>query len=337
MLLAYILKRIGLSILVILGIIALSYIMIYIMPGNPAYAWVGKPKGPKAAEAIQVAIRELGLDRPFHVQLYDVTMRFFAFNWGVSLRFKQPVATIAIRSLVATLELLVIAYILAIPLGTLAGTYAALYRGCLGDKIVYTVTSVLIASPRFWLAALAVMLLQVFNVSVFGRIGVEYQTSINIVTGSYIIDSLISLRFDAFLDALTRALPPAILASLYPFALITRIVRLSLSEKLHEEYFRQALSYGIKGLYVVRRYALRSVIPVLAQVMGATIAYSLIDIATIENVFGRDGVGVTLAKAIPYNDYPLIIGLLTLVSIAFVIAFTIADIVHKLIDPRVRI
>jgi len=337
MLLAYVLKRVVLSILIIFGVIALSYVLIYIMPGNPAYTWVGKPKGPKAAEAIQIAVRELGLDKPFYIQLYEVTTRFFSFNWGVSLRFKQPVATIAIRSLVATLEALIIAYVIAIPLGILIGSIAALYRSSLGDKAIYTLTSILIASPRFWLAALTLIILQALNVNVFGRIGVEYQPTITIVTGSYIIDSLISGRIDTFLDALTRTLPPALLVSLYPFALVVRIVRISLSEKLHEEYFRQALSYGISGWYAVKRYALRSVIPVLAQIMGITIAYSLVDVATIESVFGREGVGIALAKAIPYNDYPLIIGLLTVVSIAFIISFTVADIVHKLVDPRVRI
>jgi len=326
-----------LSVLIIFDIIALSYILIYIMPGNPAYTWVGKPKGPKAAEAIQIATRELGLDKPFYVQLYEVITRFFSLNWGVSLRFKQPVATIAIRSLAATLEVLVIAYVIAIPLGILVGTVAALYRGSLWDKTIYTLTSILIAPPRFWLAALTLIILQALNVNVFGRIGVEYQPTIAIITGSYLIDSLIIGRVDAFLDALTRALLPALLALLYPFALVVRIVRLLLSEKLYEEYFRQALSYGIRGWYVVKRYALRSVIPVLTQIMGVTIAYSLVDVATIENVFGREGVGVTLAKAIPYNDYPLIIGLLTVVSIAFIISFTVTDIVHKLIDPRVRI
>ena len=333
----YILKRVSLSILVILGIIVVSYILVYIAPGNPAYTWVGKPTGPKAAEAIKLAEKDLGLDKPFYIQLYNFIKRFFSFDWGISIRFKQPVSVIVMRSLAATLELVVLAYIIALPLGILGGVYASLHRNSIADKTIYGIASLLASSPRFWIAAITVLLLQMFNINIFGRVSTSYAISINVYTGSYIIDSLLNGRIDAFIDAVLRAMPPVFLASLYPFALTTRIVRHALSEELHKEYVRQLLSYGLRGRHVIRRYALRGVIPVLAQIQGISFAYSVIDVATIENVFGREGIGVTLSKAILANDYPLIIGLLAIVSILFVIAITIADIIHMVIDPRVRI
>ncbi|MEM0027751.1 MAG: ABC transporter permease [Ignisphaera sp.] len=333
----YILKRIILSILVILGIIIVSYILVYIAPGNPAYTWVGKPTGPKAAEAIKLAEKDLGLDKPFYIQLYNFIKRFFSFSWGISIRFKQPVSVITMRSLAATLELVVLAYIIAMPLGIFGGVYAALHRDSIIDKIIYGIASILASSPRFWIAAITILLMQMLGINIFGRISASYAISINIYTGSYIIDSLLNGRIDAFVDAILRTIPPAILSSFYPFALTARIVRHSLSEELHKEYVRQLLSYGLKGGHVVKRYALRGVIPVLAQIQGISFAYSIIDVAAIENVFGREGIGVTLSKAILANDYPLIVGLLTIVSILFVIAITIADIIHIIIDPRVRI
>ncbi|MEM0153329.1 MAG: ABC transporter permease [Ignisphaera sp.] len=333
----YIIKRAATAIAIVLGILVLTYILIYLSPGNPAYTWAGRPRGPKAEEAIKIAEEELGLNKPLYLQLYTHINRFFRGDWGTSLRFKQPVMQVVIRNLIASLELLTIAFTIAIPLGIFLGVTSALYRGYLVDKVLYIASSLFISFPRFWIAIMLSVFLQTLGINLFGRIAPSYTLMIEGVTGSHIIDSVISGRIDILIDVLIRILPPAIVVALYPMALTIRVLRYSISEKLHEEYVKQAISFGLSRNKVVYRYALKGVIPTISQLHGITFAYSIIDAATVENIFGRDGIGSAIVKAIPYSDYPLIIGLLAVVGILFILINTIADVIQAASDPRVRI
>ncbi len=333
----YIIKRVVSAFIVVLGILVLTYILIYFSPGNPAYTWAGRPRGPRAEEAIKAAESELGLDKPLYLQIYIHINRFFKGDWGISLRFKQPVISVITRNLVASLELLIVAFFIAIPLGIFLGVMSALYRGYLVDKVLYTISALFISFPRFWIAILLSVFLQMLGVNLFGRIAPSYMLVIESVSGSYIIDSIISGKAEIFIDALIRILPPAIIVALYPMSLTVRVLRYSLSEKLYEEYVKQAISFGLPRSRVVYRYALRGMVPAISQLHGITFAYSIVDVATVENIFGRDGIGSTIVKAIPYNDYPLIIGLLALTGILFIVVNTISDIIQIVSDPRVRI
>ncbi|MCS7111315.1 MAG: ABC transporter permease [Ignisphaera sp.] len=333
----YIIKRIATAFFVVLGVLMLTYVLIYFSPGNPAYTWAGRPRGPKAEEAIKAAEEELGLNKPLYLQIYTHINRFFKGDWGLSLRFKQPVLLVVTRNLVASLELLVVAFSIAIPLGIILGVVSALYRGYLVDKVLYVASLLLISFPRFWIAILFYVFLQMLGVNLFGRIAPSYMLMVESRVGSYIIDSLISGRVEIFADTLMRALPPAVIVALYPMALTIRVIRFSISEKLHEEYVRQAMSYGLSRSKIVYRYALRGVIPAISQLHGITFAYSIVDTATVENIFGRDGIGSAIVKAIPYNDYPLIIGLLAVSGILFIVVNTVSDIIQVISDPRVRI
>lgn len=334
---SYIVKRSVTVLFVVLGILVLTYVLTYLSPGNPAYTWAGRPRGPRAEEAIKAAERELGLNEPLHIQILIHITRFFTGNWGVSLRFKQPVLSVVTRNLAASLELLVIAFSIAVPLGIVLGVISALYRGYLVDRVLYSLSIFFISFPRFWIAILLYVFLQMLGVNVFGRIAPNYIVAVESRVGSYIVDGLISGRLDVFADAMLRTLPPALIVALYPMALTIRVVRYSISEKLHEEYVRQAMSYGLSRSKIVYKYALRGVMPAILQLHGITFAYSIIDAATVENIFGRDGVGSAIVKAIPYNDYPLIIGLLAVSGVLFVIVNTISDVIQAISDPRVRI
>lgn len=333
----YIVKRTASAFIVVLGILVLTYILIYFSPGNPAYTWAGRPRGPRAEEAIKAAESELGLDKPLYLQICIHINRFFKGDWGVSLRFKQPVISVIIRNLIASLELLITAFSIAIPLGIFLGVVSALYRGYLVDKVLYIISALFISFPRFWIAIIFSVFLQMLGVNLFGRIAPNYMLVLESVTGSYIIDSIISGRVEIFIDVLIRILPPAIIVALYPMSLTIRVLRYSISEKLHEEYVRQAISFGLPRSKVVYRYALRGIISAIAQLHGITFAYSIVDAATVENIFGRDGIGSAIVKSIPYNDYPLIIGLLAVTGTLFIIVNTISDIIQVISDPRVRI
>ncbi len=333
----YILKRSFLSLSIIVGILIITYILIYIAPGNPAYVWAGRPRGLRAEEAIKNAVRELGLDKPLWMQISIHIMRFFAGDWGISIRFKQPVIAVIARNLVATLELLFFGFLFAIPLSLILGIYSALYRYSHIGESLYTFMSIALSIPRFWIAIIFCLLLQNININVFGRISPNYSIEINITTGFYTIDSLLMGRLDIFIDVLRRLIPPALIIALYPASLIGRIARYNLSEKLNDEYVKQAISFGIPRRVILFKYALRGVLPSITQMAGMIFAYTIIDVATVENIFGREGIGSAIVKAIPYNDYPLIIGMMSIVAIVFIAVNTIADVIQAIIDPRVRL
>jgi peptide/nickel transport system permease protein len=333
----YIIRRLVTAFAIVIGILVLTYILIYLSPGNPAYTWAGRPRGPKAEEAIKMAENELGLNKPLYIQIYIHVNRFFSGNWGLSLRFKQPIIMVITRNLIASLELLIISFSIAVPIGIFLGVVSALYRGYLIDKILYLTSSLFISFPRFWIAIIFSAILQSLGINIFGRVAPDYTLSINYVTGSYIIDSLINGRIDIFIDVLIRIMPPSLIVALYPTALTIRVIRFSLSEKLHEEYVKQAISFGLPRNKIVYKYALRGIIPAISQLQGITFAYSIIDAATVENIFNREGIGSAIVKAIPYNDYPLIIGLLAVTGILFIIINTVSDIIQVVSDPRVRI
>ncbi|ADM28566.1 binding-protein-dependent transport systems inner membrane component [Ignisphaera aggregans DSM 17230] len=333
----YILKRLALSLSIIIGILVVTYILIYIAPGNPAYVWAGRPRGLKAEEAIENAVKELGLDKPLWMQIAIHITRFFAGDWGVSIRFKQPVVIVIARNLMATLELLFFGFLFAIPLSLILGIYSALYRDSYVGESLYTFMCITLSIPRFWIAIIFFLILQNFNINVFGRISPSYSIEINTITSFYTIDSLLAGRLDIFLDVLRRLIPPAIVIALYPASLIGRIIRYNLSERLNDEYVKQAISYGISRRIILFKYALRGVLPSIIQMTGMIFAYTIIDAATVESIFGREGIGSAIVKAIPYNDYPLIIGMMSVVTIVFIVVNTISDIVQAIIDPRVRL
>jgi peptide/nickel transport system permease protein len=333
----YILKRVALSLALVLGVVAVTFVAINFAPGDPALVWAGKPRGPEAATAIESARRYLGLDLPLHIRLATYIYRFSTGDWGTSVRFKLPVLSIVVRSFAASLELIIYSFAIATPLALWLGTRAAVTRGSTTDRVIYYVSAVLAGSPRFLLAGLLYLALYVANYSYLGlRLDPAY-SALRGPTGFATIDTLLLGRLDAFADAVLRVIPPALAISTYPLGVLVRIVRVALSEAFEEEYVRQAVSLGIARKVVVRRYAFPSILPVISQLSGLMFAYLLIDAMVVENVFSREGLGEIVAKAVVSSDYPLLIGATVFVAIVLIAVNTIADIVQATIDPRVRL
>lgn len=333
----YIIKRATLSLVLILGVISLTFIAINFIPGDPAFIWAGKPRGPGATVAIESARKYLGLDLPLHARLAAYLYRFFTGDWGTSVRFKLPVLNIVVRSFTASLELVLCSFAMATPLAIWLGTRAAIARGSTVDRAIYYVSTVLAGSPRFLLAGLLYLVLHIVNYSYLGlRLDPAYST-LGGPTGFATIDTLILGRLDAFVDAVLRLIPPALAISTYPLGVLVRVVRVTLSEAFEEEYVRQAASLGLTRKVIIRRYAFPNILPAVSQLSGLMFTYMLIDAMVVENVFSREGLGEAIAKAVVSSDYPLLIGATVFVAIVLIVVNTIADMVQVATDPRVRL
>ncbi|MCX8208174.1 MAG: ABC transporter permease [Sulfolobales archaeon] len=334
---SYYVRRTLLGVSLILGLLAIIYVLVYVAPGNPAYVWAGKPRGPRAVEAIKQAERELGLDQPLYIQIAQFITRFLAGEWGVSIAFKQPIQVVVFRSFKATVELLTFSYVFAIPLGLALGTFMALRRGGRVDLLLKIASSTFISIPRFWLALILVLVFYLTGLQPLGRLDPRYSVEIKEITGFYLLDSLFTPRLDIFLDALVRLIPPALVVAVYPLFSIARYVRYSLSERFYEDYVIEAISLGISRRVILARYALRGTIPAVVQIAGMSFVYSFVEAAVVEIIFMREGVGRVLVEGLLRSDYPLIVAVFFVASLTLVIVNTATDLIQKKLDPRVRI
>lgn len=333
----YLLKRFFASLFLILGTIVITFLLINFAPGDPALVWAGKPRGPQASIAIEKAREYLGLDLPLYTRIAIHVYRFFTGDWGTSVQFKLPVLNLVTRSFMASLELVVYSFIIAIPIALWLGTAVALRRGSYIDKLVYYISVVFAGSPRFMVAGILYLILYLSEYSFLGlRTSPSYAT-FKELTGFITIDSIISGRIDIFVDSLLRLLPPALALSTYPIGVLTRVIRVSLSETFEEEYVRQAISLGIDRKSIVRRYAYPNIISVVAQLLGLMFSYLLLEAMVVENVFVREGLGNLISRAIVASDFPLLIGATVFTAIVLIITNTLADVIQAITNPRVQI
>lgn len=335
----YLVKRTIWGLTVITGVVILSYLIIILSPGDPAVKWAGHPRGPGAAKAIEQARRDLGLDQPIYVQILNFLRMVFTGDLGLSIAYRQPVYAVLWRNLAATLELLLTAYLIGVPLGSFLGVLAALRRGGRLDGVLQAMGTALANTPTFWLGLAIFMALLPSGFTAYGRVNTSLalSTGFQTITGFYLLDSLLQLNYPVFIDVLARLLPPALAVTAYPTGVCLRIGRALMADALLEEYVRAAAAWGVRRRSIVWRYAFRASLPGLVQVSGLAFAYSLVDAMVVEYVFGREGLGRLLYDAVSVSDFRLAIGLLVIVAAFYLIVNTLADIAQALIDPRVRL
>ncbi|MEM3979812.1 MAG: ABC transporter permease [Ignisphaera sp.] len=333
----YIVKRFFISVLLIFGVVSITFVLTQFTPGDPAVIWAGKPRGPGAAIAIARAKEYLGLDQPLYQRLVLHLYRFFSGDWGISVEFKQQVFILVVRNFMASLEIVVYAFIIAIPLALWLGTKASLYRGSVADKAIYFFSVIIAGAPRFLIAALLYLVLYISGYNYLGlRISPTYATFSG-YTGFITIDAILSGNLNMFIDSFLRILPPAIALATYPIGVITRVIRVSLAETFEEEYVRQAISLGMPRKTIIRRYAYPNIVPVITQLSGLLFSYLLLETMVVENVFSREGLGTLVSRAMVASDYPLLVGATAFTAMVLIIANTLADIIQAITNPRVQL
>ncbi|WP_440059784.1 ABC transporter permease [Thermogladius sp. 4427co] len=336
----YVFKRVFYSTLIVLGIIIVTYYLIILSPGDPAVRWAGNPRGPGADKAIEIARRELNLDKPFYIQVVLFIMNIFTGNIGYSISTKSPVLPTIWSHMSSTLELLIVAYLIGIPVGVFMGVYSSLNRGSFRGDSIDVFGFILANTPSFWIGiGVFILLAEFLGVSSYGRINARLAASLGFhpITGFYLIDTLLEGEPILFLDVLKRLIPPALVVSVYPIGVGIRVVRALMAEALNEDYVRQAVALGLKRNTIVWGYAFRGTIPALTQVFGLAFAYSLVDAMIVEYIFGREGLGNLLVNSIVSNDFKLAVSILIVVGVFYIIVNTLADIIQSIIDPRIRL
>ncbi len=301
----YFVRRLVLSLPVLLGVATLVFSLIHLVPGDPAQAMLGEGASPADVSALR---DRLGLDRPLLAQYVDFLSGLGRGDLGVSFRYGTPVgAELGARlpyTLVLALAAMGVSTLIAVPLGILA----AVFRGRAVDHVAMTLALIGVSVPNFWLGPLLAI---VFAVQL-GWLPVAG-------TGSA-----------------AHLVLPAVTLGVALAAILARMTRTSLIEELHEPYVLSARARGISRTRATLGHAFRnSLIPVVT-IVGLQFGAVLTGTIITETIFAWPGIGRLLIQAIAFRDYPLVQGCILFISVIYVVMNLLTDLTYGLLDPRIR-
>ncbi len=333
----FIIKRIFQSIIVLAGVIIISFVITRVVPSNPALQWVGSRA---TQEQIAAAEAELGLDKPLPVQLVIYFNDLLHGNLGYSLKSHKPVVEEILEKAPATIELVILGTLLAVILGLSLGVTTASNKNHWQDHIGRFFAVGTVSLPTFWTA----MLLQLLFFSklgilpIGGRLSMQMQLLAKVpsVTGFLLIDTVLAGNIKAFWDAFLHLILPCLTLALYPIGTVARMTRSSLLEILNEDYIKAAQSYGIKRRKILWKYAIKNSLGSIVTIVALSIGFTLVNTFLVESIFNWPGLGSYISDAVMNMDYPAIMGVTIFSAISYVILNTVADIILAL-DPRVRV
>lgn len=301
----FLVRRLLLTIPVLLGVATLVFSLIHLVPGDPVQAMLGESASPQDIAELR---GRLGLDRPLYVQYGAFLGQLARGGLGMSLRTNQPVTSAIAERLPATFELAIAAMLFATIVAIPIGIVAAVRAGTRVDYAAMTLALVGISVPNFWLGPLLAIL---FSVTL----------------GWFPVSGRGSLAH-LVLPAITLGAPLA--------AVLARMTRASVLEELRELYVLAARARGVSQTRAVLRHAFRNSLIPIVTILGLQIGAVLTGAVITETIFAWPGVGRLLIQSISFRDYPLVQGCVLLIAVSYVTMNLLTDLVYGLLDPRIR-
>jgi peptide/nickel transport system permease protein len=329
----FVLKRLVLLVPTLIGISLLVFLMIYLVPGDPAQIMLGERAN---AETLAALRAEMGLDQPFHVQFGRFFAGLLSGDLGRSIRTHEKVTTELFQRFPATCELTLVSMAIAVLGGVAAGLLAAVRRGRFADYASMVLATAGISMPIFWLALLLIFLFAVFTplFPISGRFSPDVY--LEPITYFNTLDAVLRGNWRALGDILWHLCLPALTLSTVPLAVIARMTRASLLEVLGEDYIRTAWAKGLSERTVILRHAVKNAfIPVLT-VIGLEFGYLLGGAVLTETVFAWPGVGRWLLLAVQARDFRAVQGGVLLLATVFIVINLITDVLYAWLDPRIH-
>jgi len=307
-------RRFLLAIPTIIGISIIIFLMVRLMPGDIVDVLLGGDAVATQEQKDQVR-EQLGLDGSYPEQYWRWASGAATGDFGESYRNAEPVSDILWRAVPITLELMILALLIATLIGIPLGVISAVRRDSVSDYASRIGGLIGISIPSFWLATLLLL----FTSRVFGWVPpITYVPF-----------------FDDPLTNLSQFILPAISISVFTLAIVMRMVRATMLEVLGQDYVRTARAKGVKHRLVVYRHALRNALIPVVTIIGFEIGILMGGAAIVEIIFGLPGVGYVLLQSIFNRDYPVVQGATLLIAVIFVVANTMVDIVYGWLDPRI--
>lgn len=331
--LRYVVRRLGQLVLVVAALSVLLFAWLRALPGGPVSALLGERAS--ARDRAKLAA-DLGLDQPIPVQYLRFLGRAVTGDFGISTGVQRgdTALSIFLQRFPATIELAVVALLLAVAAGVPLGYLAARRRGGWLDNTSVAGSLVGVAVPVFFLAFLLkfVFAVQLGWLPTSGRQSADIDATR--VTGFFILDGLLTREWDAAWDAAVHLVLPALALSSIPFAVIFRITRAAVLDVLDEDYVRTAYSKGLTAGVIRRRHVLRNAMLPVVTIIGLQTGALLSGAVLTERVFAYEGLGQALAIGFQRRDYPVLQMVIIAAAMVYVLVNLLVDLSYALIDPR---
>ena len=300
--LMYVFKRLLLAVMTIFLVVAITFFVMHAIPASPFSS--EKAKSDATIAALEA---KYGFDKPVPVQFVNYIKGILHGDFGLSTKWiGSTVAELISGALPYSARMGVCAASLAIVLGVILGALAALGRGGMLDKVIQVVTTALVSMPNF---VIATLLLIIFGLKL------KWLPTMANQEGGMIL--------------------PIISLSLYPMAYITRLERSSMLDVLGQDYIRTARAKGLKSSIVIFKHALKNAMGPVVTYAGPMLAYILTGSMVVENIFSVPGLGRLFVNSMLRTDYMMIMGVTIVLAVMIVVMNFLADVVYKLLDPRI--
>jgi peptide/nickel transport system permease protein len=330
----YLLRRLLLFIPTLFGVMVLIFLLVHILPGDPARLALG----PDAPMSQVISLRHsLGLDKPIHIQFIIFLDNFIHGKMGLSLLTNRDVYQDIAQFYPASLELSLVSISIAIIIGVPLGIISGIKQNKWVDQLSRIVSLFGVSIPRFWLAIMLILIFSFYMrlMPISGRIGSGISPPTHI-TGLYLIDSFITLNIPAFVSSFKHIILPAISLSVSPLAQIVRLLRAGIIEHKRAPHVMMMKANGMPEDLINRKYLFKiSFIPVLS-IIGLLFASIIAMSFAVETVFSWPGIGRYGANAVLYADFNAIVGVTIVAGATFIIINFIVDMLYGYFDPRIR-
>ena len=317
---AYVLGRVLNAVPLVFGVVVVNFLLMTLAPGDPVTALVGDYPAP--AEYVERVRQQYGLDRPVPEQLVRYVGSVLRGDLGYSFANRQPVATLLLERLGRTLVLMLTTVVVASAVGLTLGVVAARRPHSVTDAAATGFALAGYAVPEFWLGQLLILVfavwLQWLPAGGFRSVRESYE------------------GFAALLDHARHMLLPMAALSFRYMAITTRLTRASLLEVMNTQYIVAARARGLSERTILWRHALRAAALPVVTVIGYNFGFIVAGSALVETVFGWPGIGRLMYDSIFARDYPVLLGILLMVSVTVIVVNLVTDVLYSVLDPRVR-
>lgn len=303
------LARLGSLTAVLVGVSIVTYGVIFLTPGDPAYTLLREQRGSPPSETEVAAFRaEHGLDDPFAVQYVSWLADAVRGDLGTSYYQSESVSSLVLAHLPNTLELALAATVVSVALAVPVGVVSAVHRGTWIDRTSQVVALLGVSMPNFWLGYLLLLVFSLWlGLTPVGGVG-----------------------------TLGHLVLPAVTLGTGMAAVVTRLVRSSMLEVLETEYVDAARSKGVRDRLVVYKHGLRNALVPVVTIVGLQFGFVINGAVVVEAVFQRPGLGTLLVDAVFARDYPIVQGVVLVTALAFVVTNQLVDLAYVALDPRVE-
>lgn len=314
--LQYVVKRVLLTIPTLLGVAVLVFFMLRIVPGDVVEVKLRGDGGSVSQQTIDAERKRLGLDKPLMTQFGDWMVGVATFNYGISMWTERPVMEEIRLRLELSLQVAIMASLIAVFIAIPLGTIAALFRDTWIDYVVRIVTIGGLSIPSFWFGMLIMLTLLAF-----------FNWLPPITFTPIYVDPVANL---------TQLIWPAMAVGYRYCAVVARMIRSSLLEVMSEDYIRTARAKGVYEKLVVSRHALRNALLPAITVIGLEFTFLIGGLVVTEQVFNLNGIGQLFVQSISRNDFTLIQGMVMLIAAFYVFVNLAVDLLYAVFDPRIR-